>query len=866
MKNTLCCFVSLRLSGKKFKPGQHPIFLPAVLLQPFTCLTCMSKLSVMATKRFASLLFILSFILVQTVKAQDDAGYKMPPKAIADMLLAKPAPNVSVDDKGEWMLLYDVSIYPSVEELAKPEFRIAGLRINPQNFSPSRQNFINNIWLKNIATGKEMKITGLPSPLFAGSVSWSPNNKKIAFTQTSMDKVDLYVIDVSTQKATKLNKTALNTLMGNYQWYDDNTLLYRTIVKPASAVPAKSLMPKGPTVQENYGKASPRPTFQDMIKSPYDEQLFEFYTTTQLVKNVNGTETKIGQPAMWATMNISPDKKYMLIRTLKKPFSYMVPAFGFPAMVAITDMNGKVVRQLTELPSAETAPSGNDNVQLVARSFDWRDDEPSTVIWCMPLDSGLIKKNVDFHDAVFALAAPFNSEPQQLFKTKMRYRGVTWGNSTLALVNEGLTGKQQTQTSRYNPSTGEMEKLMERNTTDAYSNPGFPVTEKNQWSRNVLKTIDNGSKLLMNNPSGSSPKGDLPFLAIFDLNTKKTDIIWRSSEGSFEYVVKVMDADKLQLLTRKESEKEMPNFWLKNLKTKIADRQLTSFANPYPQLDGVIKEKIRYKRADGVDLTGDLYLPNGYNKDRDGKLPVFIWAYPAEYNSAADAAQIRGSEHRFTLLNWGSPVYYVTQGYAVLNNAEMPIVAKSKDNAQQPAAKPNDDFIQQLTMNAEAAINMLDSIGVGDRNRVAVGGHSYGAFMTANLLAHTKLFKAGIARSGAYNRSLTPFGFQNEDRTYWQAPELYNSMSPFMYADKIKTPILLVHGEMDNNTGTYPIQSERMFNAIKGHGGTVKYLSLPYESHGYQGRENILHMLNEQFAWLEKYVKSAGKKEEKKAF
>ncbi|MEK7226774.1 MAG: S9 family peptidase, partial [Bacteroidota bacterium] len=446
----------------------------------------------MATKRFASLLFILSFILVQTVKAQDDAGYKMPPKAIADMLLAKPAPNVSVDDKGEWMLLYDVSIYPSVEELAKPEFRIAGLRINPQNFSPSRQNFINNIWLKNIATGKEMKITGLPSPLFAGSVSWSPNNKKIAFTQTSMDKVDLYVIDVSTQKATKLNKTALNTLMGNYQWYDDNTLLYRTIVKPASAVPAKSLMPKGPTVQENYGKASPRPTFQDMIKSPYDEQLFEFYTTTQLVKNVNGTETKIGQPAMWATMNISPDKKYMLIRTLKKPFSYMVPAFGFPAMVAITDMNGKVVRQLTELPSAETAPSGNDNVQLVARSFDWRDDEPSTVIWCMPLDSGLIKKNVDFHDAVFALAAPFNSEPQQLFKTKMRYRGVTWGNSTLALVNEGLTGKQQTQTSRYNPSTGEMEKLMERNTTDAYSNPGFPVTEKNQWSRNVLKTIDNG--------------------------------------------------------------------------------------------------------------------------------------------------------------------------------------------------------------------------------------------------------------------------------------------------------------------------------------------------------------------------------------
>lgn len=321
-----------------------------------------------------------------------------------------------------------------------------------------------------------------------------------------------------------------------------------------------------------------------------------------------------------------------------------------------------------------------------------------------------------------------------------------------------------------------------------------------------------------------------------------------------------MNPDKLELLTKRESETVVPNYWIKNLKLRIADRQLTQFTNPYPQLEGVTKEKIRYKRADGVDLTGDLYLPKGYNKAKDGKLPVFIWAYPAEYNSAADAAQIRGSEHKFTLLNWGSAIFYVTQGYAVLNNAEMPIVATSKDK------KPNDNFIEQLTMNAEAAINVLDSLGVGDKNRVAVGGHSYGAFMTANLLAHTKLFKAGIARSGAYNRSLTPFGFQNEDRTYWQAPDLYNAMSPFSYADKIKTPILLVHGEMDNNTGTFPIQSERMFNAIKGTGGTVKYVSLPYESHGYQGRENILHMLNEQFTWLEKYVKNAGKKEEKKGF
>ena len=795
---------------------------------------------------------VISFVFsVLIISAQDDVGYKMPPKDIADMLLAKLTPTITIDDKGEWVLFMESNSYPSVEDLARPEYKIAGLRINPENFAPSRQVNLNNLYLKNSKTNKEYKITGLPQPLNAGSVTWSPNHKKIGFINTTAKQVDLYVIDVLTQKAVKVNKTALNGLMGNiYQWYDNQTLLYRTIIKPASAAPVRSLLPRGPAVQENYGKASPRPTFQDMIKGPHDEDLFSFYSTSQLVKNVNGVETKIGKPAIYVTVSISPDKKYLLLRTLKKPYSYLVPFAGFPSTVFITDMNGRQVKELADLPSSETAPGGNDNVQLVPRSFDWRDDEPATITWCMPLDSGFIRKNVEYRDVVYALNAPFNGQPTPLFKTKMRYRGTTWGDKNLALVTEGLTGKQLTQLNRFNPVTGDLEKLISRNTTDAYSNPGTPVTVKNEFGRNVIKTIDNGNKILMNNTTGSSPDGDLPFLATFDLTKKQSHIIWRCQPGYFESVAWVIDADNLELLTKRESESEMPNYWIKNLKLRMADRQLTFFKNPYPQLEGVSKQKIKYKREDGVDLTGDLYLPKGYNAAKDGKLPVIIWAYPAEFNSAADAAQIRGSEHKFTLLSGGSPVFYVTQGYAVLNNAEMPIVAASKDK------KPNDNFVDQLRMNAEAAIKTLDSMGVGDKERVAVGGHSYGAFMTANLLAHTKLFKAGIARSGAYNRTLTPFGFQNEDRNYWQAPDLYHDMSPFSYADKIKTPLLLIHGDADNNTGTYPIQSERMFNAVKGHGGTVKYISLPHESHGYQGRENVLHVLAEQLNWLEKYVKN----------
>jgi dipeptidyl aminopeptidase/acylaminoacyl peptidase len=353
----------------------------------------------------------------------------------------------------------------------------------------------------------------------------------------------------------------------------------------------------------------------------------------------------------------------------------------------------------------------------------------------------------------------------------------------------------------------------------------------------------------MNNRVGSSPKGDLPFLATFNLDTKKSETIWRCQEGNYEMVIAVLDADKLQLLTRKESQKDVPNYFIKNLKLKMADVAITNFVNPYPALEGVTKEKLKYKRADGVDLTGDLYLPKGYNKEKDGPLPVLMWAYPREFNSAADAAQVRGSKDRFTTLSWASPIFYVTQGYAILDNAEMPIV--STDTSK----KPNDDFVAQLKLNAEAAINNLSAMGVGDKNRVAVGGHSYGAFMTANLLAHTNLFKAGIARSGAYNRTLTPFGFQGEDRTYWQAPDLYHDMSPFSYADKIKTPILLIHGDSDDNQGTFPINSERLFAAIKGNGGKVRFVFLPYEAHSYRGKENLLHMLWEQGEWLKKYVK-----------
>lgn len=795
-------------------------------------------------------LLVLMIVFSVHLTAQDNSSYQLPPKVIADLLLAAPTPAISVSGNAKYMLVMERNSYPAVEELGQPELKIAGIRINPLNASLTRQTYINRISVKLVGADKNLEIKGLPANLSALNPTWNPSENKIAFFNVLSNSVDVYVIDITALTCKKINTASANLVLGNtLTWMDDVNVLYKTNVNDPAKVAKKPITPKGPTVQENLGKVAPSVTYQDLIKSPFDEYLFEYFTTVQLVKNNNGVETKMGKPSILSSISLSPDKQYILTRTLNKPFSYLVPSYGFASTVFITDTKGNLVHTLANLPSAESTPSGYDNVQNLPRGFDWRNDAPSTIVYAMPLDSGLIKKKVPFHDAVFALEAPFKGEAKELFKTETRYGRITWGNNQMALVAEQLRSKQQYKVSIYNPSNGSITKLYEGNSTDLYNNPGTPVTEKNKYGEQVIALLSDGQSILFNNTTGASDKGDLPYIAKFNLQTKQKEILWRCAEDCFEYVADVLDINNLKLVTRRETEKEVPNYYIKSgagLKNSVA---ITSFANPYTGMEGVTKEKIKYKRKDGVDLTGDLYLPKGYNKAKDGALPTLIWAYPREFTNAADASQVRGNQHKFTMLSWGSPVFYVTQGYAILDNAEMPIVATSPDK------KPNDDFVNQLSLNASAAIDKLVEMGVGDRNRMAVGGHSYGAFMTTNLLAHTSLFKTGIARSGAYNRTLTPFGFQNEERTFWQAPQLYLAMSPFAFADKIKAPLLMTHGEADDNTGTFPINSERLYAAIKGHGGTVRFVYLPYEAHGYKGKENVLHLLYEQGRWLDKYLK-----------
>jgi dipeptidyl aminopeptidase/acylaminoacyl peptidase len=796
-------------------------------------------------------LFLITFIFSCTkITAQDAIQYQTPPKAIYDLVMAKPTPTVTFDSKGQFMLILDRSSMPSVEDLAQPELRIAGLRINPNNFGPSRSSYFTNITIKDVKKGTEFKVSGLPPNLKAGNLQWSPNDDKAALTNTTNTGIDIYVIDIKNHKANRVNKAAVNLVLGAaFDWIDNNSLLYTAVNKPMALAPKKPLAPKGPVVQENLGKVAASATYQDLIKTPFDETQFEFYATTQLIKNTNGIETKIGSPVIYSKVTTSPDKKYLLVERIDKPFSYLVTAGGFNSTMLVTDMNGSIIKTLAKLPSSELAPTGADNVLNAPRGYNWLDNAPATVQWIEPLDSGLIKKQMDYHDIAYTLSAPFTGTPKELVKTGMRMYNVTDITTDLFFVTEGSRAKHRQKMSKL-IGNGSATTLIDRSTDDAYNDPGTPLTEKNKYGRNTVKLVD-GSKIFLRG-IGSSPKGDLPFLSSFDINTKTTNQLWRCEEPFYETVTDVLDYDNMIIVTNKQSQTEQPNYYLRYLKNNTT-KVITAFADPQPGLRGIAKQKITYKRKDGVDLAADLYLPKGYDVKKDGPLPVMMWAYPREFKSASDAAQLRGSKYTFTRVGYGSIVFWATQGYAIMDNTEFPIVGEGDK-------QPNDNFVDQLTWSAEAAINKIAEMGIGDPARVAVGGHSYGAFMTANLLAHTNLFKAGIARSGAYNRTLTPFGFQNEERTYWQAPEVYFNMSPFSYADKIKTPLLMIHGEADNNPGTFPIQSERLYNAIKGHGGTVRFVQLPFEAHGYAAKENILHMLWEQHQWLEKYVKHAGGK------
>ncbi|GAA4371958.1 S9 family peptidase [Hymenobacter koreensis] len=780
--------------------------------------------------------------------------YQTPPKAIADLVEAPQTPRVSLSSDGKWMVLLIMQDMPSIADLSQPELRLAGMRLNPRTNGPSRVSFATGMMLRRVEDGKDLAVLGMPQKARISDVSWSPDNSKVALTLTTgaaEGKIELWVIDVNTVQAKRLAGVTLNGTFGKpYEWLPDNeTIIARGLVAGRGAAPSATAVPVGPAIQENAGRKAGARTYQDLLKNPADERLFEYYATSQLVKiTLAGKLQPLGQPGIIQSAKPSPNGKYVLVKTRHRPYSYTLPVSSFPVKVDVVDVTtGDLVKNVADLPLADNVPTSFDAAPTGPRAHDWRADVPATLYWAEAQDGGDPKTEAAIRDKVFTLPAPFTGKAEELAALPLRFNDITWGNNNIALIDAYRWADRKEVTYTVSPGAlPSLAVLFDRSSQDKYRNPGTPYTKRNPQGHYVLAT-DAKSQLIYLVGAGASPEGDRPFVDELDVKTKASTRWWRSEAPFYEVPLAILDFDKRRMLTRRESVDQNPNYYLRDARSgKLT--ALTKFPNPYGATGVLKKQVIRYKRADGVELTANLYLPPTY-KAGDGPLPTLMEAYPVEFKDKSNAGQVSGSPFTFTRVGYGSPVFWVTQGYAVLQGASIPIVGEGDK-------QPNDTYTEQLVSSAKAAIDEGKRMGVVDPSRVAVMGHSYGAFMTANLLAHSNLFKAGIARSGAYNRTLTPFGFQGEERTYWEAPEVYNAMSPFNYADKIKTPILLIHGELDNNSGTFPIQTERFYNALKGHGATVRYVVLPAESHGYAARENIMHMLWEMNTWLDKYVKT----------
>lgn len=799
--------------------------------------------------------FLIMVLFVAPLCAQENLTYQTPPQEILELIDVPLAPSTLIDSEGEMMVLLYRDQFKSIAQLSQEELRLGGLRIDPVTNINSRARYYNNIKIKSLQEREPTQIQGLPKNPSLTNFSWSPDESRIAFTHTTETGVELWVLDIASAQARKLSEANLNANMRDVlNWYKDNSAILVKMLPEdrKDLIDTETSVPEGPTVSVSRGEEAANRTYQDLLKNPNDEYNFEQLARSTLVTvGLDGSTHQWKDADMYSSISFSPDGNYVMVNRIRKPFSYLVPYYRFPSETVVYDESGQEVAVVNEEPLLEDLPTGRMAVQQGKRNMSWRNDVPSTLVYVEALDEGDPENDVEFRDEVFLLDAPFNGTGSSILKTRDRYAGITWGDENTAIARDRWWNNRNTRTYVFDPSdvSEEPEVIFERNYQDRYSDPGSFVTTRNEYGQQVLKMAGNDAFLL---GAGYTSEGQFPFADRIDLETGETERLYESSyNDKKESLVELLDVENGEILVRIESSAEYPNYYIRDIDNEEDLTQITYFDNPFKSLENVSKEVITYEREDGLELTATLYLPADYDKEDPEKLPMIMWAYPREYKDRNSASQNTSNPNNFTYPSYGSPIYWVNRGYVVLDDAAFPIVGERDE-------EPNDTFREQLVANGKAAIDAVNDLGYIDRNRVGVGGHSYGAFMVANLLSHSNDYAAGIARSGAYNRTLTPFGFQSEERSYWEAPEVYYNMSPFMHSDKMKTPLLLIHGEADNNSGTYPMQSERYFNALKGLGATARLVMLPKESHGYSARESVLHVLWEQDQWLEQYVKNGG--------
>ena len=789
--------------------------------------------------------------------------YQMPGSDIVSIIDAEPTPLALLAPGRRTVALVQYESHPPVAQLARPYLSLGGLRVDPAIAGRRRVQRLTGLSLLRLPDPGQLagsrpeapRQVALPDGAAFSVPAWSPDGRRLAFTLDEPDGIGVWVADAESAVATQLAGLRVRDVLGGdptslgstVRWSrDGRSLLVLAAPGSQGALPAE---PIEPHIEEAAGKHSQMATFQDLLRSQADEDIFEaLATTVPLRVNPDSGETEqLGPAGLYQQLHESPDGEYLLVHRLQRPFSFRVPCSFFARRVEVWGASGGLQRVIADLPVSDEVP--RQGVPMGPRRVSWAETAPATLLWTEALDGGDPRAEAEHRDKVMRLSAPFSAAgaaPAEAFRLRQRCLGwLDLSEPGRLLLTEHDRDRRWLTTWLCDLAAPEQNRVIfDHSADDAYADPGSPLmTVHPDGTRTALQ---DGPVIYLRG-DGATPEGDRPFLDRMDLSdASRTRLLQSPPDAQVEAIGFLADS-RGYVLAWHESPAEPANLVVLALDGS-GQVQLTAWPDPHPQLTGMAKRLVTCDRGDGVQLTGMLHLPPGYDPERDGRLPLVIWAYPLDYGDASTAGQVRGSTQRFTRLNALDPVWFVLRGYAVLDDATMPVIGDPETM--------NDTYVEQISAAAAAHVRALDEMGIIDPARVAVGGHSYGAFMTANLLAHTDLFAAGIARSGAYNRTLTPFGFQTERRSYWEAPAVYERVSPFRYAAQLTAPILLVHGAQDANSGTFPIQSERLFQAIQGNGGTARLVLLPHESHGYVARESVLHLLAEEFGWLGRWLPS----------
>lgn len=796
--------------------------------------------------------------------ARAQAVYRKPPAEIARLLETPSLPLVFPSPDGRRLLLAQPINYPPISDLARPLLQLAGVRIDPKtNGLRSSYFYYTKFTIKQVASGKEAEVVlPLSSPRL-GRPLWNADGSMFAFAHEAEAGIELWVADAATGRAAPVKDIRLNPVLGDeMQWLpDQRTLLVKMVPQKRGDPPPVPRAPVGPRVLESSGVAAASSTYEarDLLKTPYDADLFDYYATSQpaRIEAASGKIHYVGSPAVYGGIQPSPDGRYLLVERYHRPYSYQRAYWRFPCEVELWTAEGVCRETLASQPLSEEVPI--DGEVPGPREHRWQATAPATIVWIEALDGGDPGNKVSHRDRL--MARTVDGQAYELCRTEHRLTDIKWiADTSLYLVSEYDRDRRWVRESIYDAARPQdaPRVLRDHNLHEKYLKPGSPVRK---MLANGARAVQRDGHWIYLAGEGFLPDNQRPFLDRLNLNTLETERLWRSEPDVFEQFIAWHDPARGEFITRRESTLRPPNYFLRKLGQRrhlkpssgeagwrSSSQAITGFNDPQPSLRRVRKQVVTYQRADGLPLAFTLYLPPGYKKGQ--RLPAVLWAYPGDISTREAAAQVSASPHRFVLSHGADVQLLALAGYAVLDDVSMPVVG--------PPASSYDDFVEQLVLNAQAAVDKAAQMGVIDPDRVAIGGHSHGGLMTATLLAWSDIFRAGLAHSGAYNHTLRPFGFQNERRTYWQAREAYIKNSPTLQADWINEPLLLIHGEVDQNPGTVPLQSEKLYEAVRGCGGTVRLVMLPHEGHGYQARESVETVLAEWVDWLDKYVKNAG--------